>query len=94
MKHLSQEIQIPFPYLFDESQEVAKAYDASCTPDFSVFDGAMKCIYRGQLDGSRPGNDVLVDGSDIRMVFEALLSGQEVAKNQMPSIGCNIKWKK
>lgn len=94
MKHLSQEIQIPFPYLFDESQEVAKAYDASCTPDFSVFDGAMKCIYRGQLDGSRPGNDVLVDGRDIRMVFEALLSGQEVAKNQMPSIGCNIKWKK
>ena len=82
MKQLSKEKQIPFPYLFDESQEVAKAYDAACTPDFSVFDAAMKCIYRGQLDGSRPGNDVSVDGRDIRMVFEAILAGEEVVKNQ------------
>jgi peroxiredoxin len=93
MKQLSKEKQIPFPYLFDESQEVAKAYDAACTPDFSVFDAAMKCIYRGQLDGYRPGNDVSVDGRDIRMVFEAILAGEEVVKNQIPSLGCNIKWK-
>ena len=93
MKQMSEEKQIPFPYLFDESQEVAKAYDAACTPDFSVFDASMKCVYRGQLDGSRPGNDISVDGRDIRMVFEAILKGEEVLKNQIPSLGCNIKWK-
>ena len=87
------EKQIPFPYLFDETQEVAKAYDAACTPDFYLFDGDMKCVYRGQLDGSRPGNDVPVTGIDMRHAFDQLLKGEKISEDQMPSIGCNIKWK-
>ena len=84
---------IPFPYLFDETQEVAKAYDAACTPDFSVFDKNDTCIYRGQLDDSRPGNTIPVTGNSLREVFDNILNNQEVSKNQKPSIGCNIKWK-
>ena len=82
-----------FPYLHDESQAVAKAYEAACTPDFFLFDGDLKCVYRGQFDGSRPGNDVPVTGADLRTAMDNLLAGKEVSTDQKPSIGCNIKWK-
>ena len=83
----------PFPYLHDESQTVAKAYHAACTPDFFLFDAGRKLVYRGQFDGSRPGNKVPVTGSDLRAAVDALLAGQPVPSAQQPSIGCNIKWK-
>lgn len=83
----------PFPYLYDESQEVAKAYNAACTPDFYIFNKELELIYRGQLDGSRPGNDIPVTGSDIRQALDDLLAGKEINDNQKPSMGCNIKWK-
>ena len=83
----------PFPYLFDESQQVAKAYHAVCTPDFFVFDADLACIYRGQLDDSRPGNDVAVSGSDIRAALNAAITANPVLEMQKPSVGCNIKWK-
>lgn len=93
MKEYALALKYPFPYLFDADQTVAKAYDAACTPDFYIFDKDMKCIYRGQLDDSRPSNGKLVTGKDIRNALDAILNGQEVAKAQIPSIGCNIKWK-
>lgn len=83
----------PFPYLYDETQEVAKAYDAACTPDFYLFDGNYRLVYRGQMDNSRPGNDKPVNGHDLREAISALLNGQPPLKDQWPSIGCNIKWK-
>jgi len=83
-----------FAYLYDESQEVAKLYDAACTPDFYVFDAALKLAYRGQFDDSRPGNGKTVTGKDIREAIDAILSGKKVSEQQTPSIGCNIKWKK
>jgi peroxiredoxin len=83
-----------FPYLYDESQEVAKAYKAACTPDFYVFDKDQKLAYRGQMDGSRPGNAIPVTGKDLRAALDAVLSGQPVGDDQRPSIGCNIKWKR
>ena len=83
----------PFPYLHDESQTVAKAYRAACTPDFFLFDAGRKLVYRGQFDGSRPGNKLPVTGSDLRAAADALLAGQPVPSAQQPSIGCNIKWK-
>jgi peroxiredoxin len=82
-----------FPYLYDESQAVAKAYRAACTPDFYVFDKDQKLAYRGQFDDSRPGNGIPVTGKDIRAALDAILSGKPVSSNQKPSIGCNIKWK-
>jgi len=82
-----------FPYLYDESQEVAKAYRAACTPDFFLFDQDRSLVYRGQLDSSRPGNGLPVTGEDLRAALEAVLAGQPVPPNQKPSIGCNIKWK-
>ena len=82
-----------FPYLFDETQEVAHAYEAACTPDFFLFDANKKLVYRGQLDGSRPGNGVAVDGRDLRAAMDLVLAGKPVATEQKPSIGCNIKWK-
>jgi len=82
-----------FPYLYDETQEVAKAYDAACTPDFYVFDQDLKLAYRGQFDDSRPGNDKPVTGSDIKAAIDALLNKQPLPEKQIPSIGCNIKWK-
>ncbi len=82
-----------FPYLYDQNQEVAKAYDAACTPDFFVFDKDLKLVYRGQLDDSRPGNGIPVTGKDLRAALNAMLENKEVDKNQKPSIGCNIKWK-
>lgn len=84
----------PFPYLYDETQEIARAYQAACTPDFFIFDGDRKLVYRGQLDASRPNNGVPVTGSDIRAALDAIVDGFAVSPNQTPSIGCNIKWKK
>jgi peroxiredoxin len=82
-----------FPYLYDETQEVAKAYRAACTPDIYLFDGDKALAYRGQLDDSRPGNKIPVTGKDLRAAIDALLSGKPVPHQQKPSIGCNIKWK-
>jgi peroxiredoxin len=82
-----------FPYLFDKTQEVAKAYHAACTPDFFLFDRDRKLVYRGQFDGSRPGNDVPVTGEDLRAAVDAVLAGRPVPEEQTPSMGCNIKWK-
>lgn len=82
-----------FPYLYDETQEVAKAYDAACTPDFYLFDAKLELVYRGQLDDSRPGNDLPLNGKDLRRAMDALLKGNQIDQNQKPSIGCNIKWK-
>lgn len=82
-----------FPYLYDETQEVAKAYKAACTPDFYVFDRSHSLVYRGQFDDSRPGNDIPLSGKDLKAAVEAVLSGQPVPAQQKPSIGCNIKWK-
>ncbi len=83
----------PFPYLYDESQSVAKAYRAACTPDFFLFDADRKLVYRGQFDGSRPGNNIPVTGADLRAAADAVLAGQSPSPEQKPSIGCNIKWK-
>jgi peroxiredoxin len=93
MKEYAQRLHYPFPYLFDESQEIAKAYDAACTPDFYLFDGTLKCVYRGQLDDSRPSNGKPVTGEDMRKAMDALLAGKEIGENQIPSVGCSIKWK-
>lgn len=82
-----------FPYLYDESQAVAKAYQAACTPDFYVFDSDHKLVYRGQMDSSRPGNGIPVSGKDLREALDAVLSGKPIAHDQKPSIGCNIKWR-
>jgi len=94
MRELAIELKFPFPYLYDESQEVAKAYDAACTPDFSLFDSDIKCVYRGRLDGSRPGNDIPVTGEDLRRAIDAVVDNKKIDWPQMPSMGCNIKWKK
>jgi peroxiredoxin len=82
-----------FPYLYDETQAVAKAYSAACTPDFFLFDRARKLVYRGQFDDSRPGNGRPVTGADLRAAVDALLAGKPVSPQQKPSIGCNIKWR-
>ncbi len=82
-----------FPYLYDESQSVAKAYHAACTPDFFLFNRDRQLVYRGQLDGSRPGNDVPVTGRDLRNALELVLAGKPISPDQTPSLGCNIKWK-
>ncbi len=82
-----------FPYLFDETQEVARAYRAACTPDFFLFDGDRRLVYRGQFDASRPGNGVPVTGEDLRKAADAVLEGGSPSDDQHPSVGCNIKWK-
>ncbi len=82
-----------FPYLYDETQEIAQAYDAACTPDFYLFDSTMDLVYRGQLDDSRPGNGLPLTGADLRNAMDALLDRKTITKDQKPSIGCNIKWK-
>jgi len=87
------EVGYPFPYLYDESQEVARAYDAACTPDFYVFDKDMQLAYRGQMDDSRPGSEIPVTGEDLRVALDAVLAGRPVPSAQKPSMGCNIKWK-
>jgi hypothetical protein len=93
MVHEAEDRGYVFPYLYDESQEVAQAYHAACTPDFFLFDGDKKLVYRGQLDASRPGNDIPVTGADLRAAIDAVLGGQPLAAEQRPSLGCNIKWK-
>lgn len=93
MKAFALENAFPFPYLYDESQDVAKAYFAACTPDFSLFDENSRCVYRGQLDSSRPKNELPVNGKDLRAALDALIAGEEISDQQIPSIGCNIKWK-
>ncbi len=93
MRVVAAEQGYSFPYLYDEDQSVARAYQAACTPDFYIFDGALQLMYRGQLDDARPRNDVPVTGKDVRAALEAMLAGEPVAAEQRPSIGCNIKWK-
>ncbi len=93
MAEQAKSVGYPFPYLFDESQEIAKAFRAACTPDFFLFDGDRKLAYRGQFDGARPGNDVPVTGEDLRAAADAVLAKRPAPEDQRPSIGCNIKWK-
>ncbi len=93
MKLFAQKHGFTFPYLFDESQEVAKAYRAACTPDFYLFDRDHKLVYRGQMDGSRPGNGLPVTGEDLTRAVNNLLEGKPIPGDQRPSVGCNIKWK-
>ena len=93
MAHEVKSAGYTFPYLYDESQAVAKAYRAACTPDFFLFDQARKLVYRGQFDASRPGNGLPVTGQDLRAALDAVLAGKPVSTTQSPSIGCNIKWK-
>ena len=93
MKQHAKTNHYPFPYLYDETQDVAKAYDAACTPDFFLFNGDLKLVYAGQLDNSRPGNGVPVTGKDLRAAMDALINNEALSTNQKPSMGCNIKWK-
>ncbi|MFK7899540.1 MAG: thioredoxin family protein [Cyclobacteriaceae bacterium] len=93
MTQLAKQLNYPFPYLYDESQEVAKAYNASCTPDFYVFDGNLKSVYHGQLDNTRRHDENPVTGESIREVFDALLEGKSYEGEEIPSMGCGIKWK-
>lgn len=93
MAEEAREAGYTFPYLFDESQETAKAYRAACTPDFYLFDRERRLVYRGQMDDSRPGNGRPVTGADLRAALDAVLSGKAVPQEQKPSVGCNIKWK-
>jgi peroxiredoxin len=94
MAREAREVGYEFPYLFDETQDVAKAFQAACTPDLYLFDRARVLVYRGQFDGSRPGNGVPVTGADIRAACDAVLEKRPVPQDQRPSIGCNIKWKR
>ena len=93
MKEKANGLGYAFPYLYDESQDVARTYDAACTPDFFLFDSDLKCVYRGQFDDSRPGNDVPITGADLRGAMDALIAGEAISDDQKPSVGCNIKWK-
>lgn len=93
MAELSSTMDFPFPYLYDETQQVAKNYGAACTPDFYLFDRDGRLVYRGQMDDSRPSNGRPVTGADLRAAMDAVLGGRKVSDNQKPSIGCNIKWK-
>lgn len=98
MKTQARRLDFRFPYLFDETQEVARAYDAACTPDFFLFDAEMKLVYRGQLDDSRPrrgdsGNDIPVTGKDLRQALDDVIAGRRPNTNQRTSLGCNIKWR-
>ena len=93
LKKMAQELDFNFSLCYDETQEVAKTYTAACTPDFFLFDRNRILVYRGQLDGSRPSNDIPVTGKDLRSAFDAVLDDNEVNLDQKPSIGCNIKWK-
>jgi hypothetical protein len=98
MKKQAERLGFRFPYLFDETQEVARAYEAACTPDFFLFDKERRLVYRGQLDGSRPrrgdaGNDIPVTGKDLRAALDAVIAGEKPDPNQVNSLGCNIKWR-
>ncbi len=94
MKKIAGELKYPFPYFYDGEQEIAKVYDAACTPDFFVFDRSLSCVYRGQFDDARPGNAVPVTGKDLKAALDCILSEKPVPEDQKPSVGCNIKWKK
>ncbi|WP_102156683.1 thioredoxin family protein, partial [Coxiella-like endosymbiont] len=93
MKAVAEEFDYPFPYLYDETQEIAQAYQAECTPDFYVFDHNLVCIYHGRFDRSTPGRDIPVTGEDLKKTLENILVGKPIDANQKPSQGCNIKWK-
>jgi len=93
MKEVAAENKYPFPYLYDPTQDIAKAYDAACTPDFYVFDKDLKSTYHGRLDESRPGNDKPLTGEDLTAAINATLNNEVPIENQLPSMGCNIKWK-
>lgn len=94
MKEVAEQLGYPFPYLYDESQEIARKYQAACTPDFYIFNKDLLLVYRGQLDDSRPGNNIPVSGKDIRRALDNILNGKPVEPEQRPSVGCSIKWKK
>tara|TARA_B100000886_G_scaffold308498_1_gene242162 strand:- start:547 stop:1098 length:552 start_codon:yes stop_codon:yes gene_type:complete len=93
MKKLALHKNFSFPYLYDETQEVAKSFDAACTPDFFLYNDKKKLVYRGQMDDSRPGNGIPVTGNDLKVALENLIKNKEISNEQKPSIGCNIKWK-
>lgn len=93
MREVAQELGYSFPYLYDETQETARAYEAACTPDFFIYDREFKLVYRGQMDDARPGNDQPLNGKDIRAALDALIAHRPVSPLQKPSLGCNIKWK-
>ncbi len=93
LKRQAKENGFVFPYLYDETQDVARAYKAACTPDLYLFDGNFRLVYRGQYDGSRPGNGIPVTGKDLRAAIDAMLADKPVPADQRPSMGCNIKWK-
>jgi peroxiredoxin len=93
MRKTAERLEYPFPYLYDGTQEVAKAYHAACTPDFYLFDDELKLVYRGQLDNSRPGNGIPVNGRDLREALDNVLNNNPQRKDQKPSIGCGIKWR-
>jgi peroxiredoxin len=93
LKAMAQDLSLNYPILYDETQVVAKSYQAACTPDFFLFDQDRRLVYRGQLDDSRPGNEKPVTGADMRAAIDAALAGEPIATDQKPSIGCNIKWK-
>ncbi|HET9783455.1 MAG TPA: thioredoxin family protein [Terriglobales bacterium] len=94
LREMARERGFPFPFCYDETQAVARAYGAECTPDYFLFDPARRLVYRGQLDGSRPGNAVVSDGRDLRAALDAVLAQEPVSDEQRPSLGCNIKWKR
>ena len=94
MKAVAERLGYPFPYLYDETQAVARRYQAACTPDFYIFDKDLQLVYRGRLDDARPDNGKPLTGKDIRAALDAILANQAVSANQKPSIGCNIKWKR
>jgi len=93
MQETAKKLGFTFPYLFDETQAVAKVYQAACTPDFYIFDKDLRCVYRGQFDDARPGNHIPVTGNSMRAALENILAGKSVDAEQKPSVGCNIKWK-
>ncbi len=93
LKEQAETVGFTFPYLYDETQEVSTAYQAECTPDFFLFDEELKCVYRGRLDEATPGNGKPVTGQDLRQAMKNLIDGEPIDENQMPSVGCNIKWK-
>jgi peroxiredoxin len=93
LRAMAQEVGFTFPVCYDEAQQSAKDYQAACTPDFFLFDGHRRLVYRGQLDGARPGNGVPVTGTDLRAALDAALAGKPVSQHQKPSLGCNIKWR-
>lgn len=94
MKKIAEDLKFPFPYLYDDTQEVAHAYGAECTPDFFVYDRGLSCVYRGRFDDSRPNNHIPITGKDLKTALDCILKDEPVPQNQKPSTGCDIKWKR